>query len=135
MEGIMRPRKIRILIIDDEKDFCYFIKKNLELFGNYRVLIAIRGRKGIWMAKWHKPDLILLDILMPFLDGFGVLRRIKQSPKTLDIPVIMLTAKGDEEFKIKASSLYNEDYLVKPVEIGILKSKIEAILSKFNRPL
>lgn len=123
----------KILIIDDEKDFCYFIKKNLELFGNYKVFVAIRGRKGIWMAKWHRPDLIVLDIVMPFLDGFEVLRRIKQSPKTLGIPVIMLTAKGVEESKIKASSLYGEDYLTKPVEIGVLRSKIESILSKFNR--
>ena len=84
----------KILIIDDEKDFCYFLKANLQLISNYQVLISTKAKKGIKAARKEKPDLILLDILMPRIDGFEVLKRLKESEKTLHIPVIMLTAKN-----------------------------------------
>lgn len=115
----------KILIIDDEEDLTFFVKANLELAGDYEVLVATSGKEGIKAAVNHKPDIILLDIMMPNMDGYEVLTRIKKSPKTLRIPVIMLTAKGDVESKVKAASLYDEDYIVKPVQIEALKTKIE----------
>ena len=127
----MPSEKKKILIIDDEEDFCFFVRANLELLGNFKVLIANDGKKGIWVANFHKPDLILLDIMMPGIDGFEVLKRLKEGTKTLSIPVIMLTARSDEESRIKASGLYNEDYIVKPFEIGVLKSKVENTLARF----
>lgn len=125
----MPPRKNKILIIDDEKDFCFFIKANLQLIGNFDVIIATGGKKGIRTAHRHEPDLILLDILMPGIDGFEVLKRLKEHKKTRRTPIIMLTAREEDESKIKASRSFCEDYIVKPVEIKVLISKIEKVLS------
>lgn len=119
----------KILIIDDEEDFCYFAKKNLEAISNYAIIIANKGKKGIQIARKEKPDLILLDIMMPGIDGFEVLKRLKANEKTQNIPVIMLTAKDEDESKIKAAGLYCDDYIVKPVEKIVLKAKIHKVLS------
>ena len=119
----------KILIIDDEEDFCYFAKKNLEAISNYKIIVANKGKKGIQIARKEKPDLILLDIMMPGIDGFEVLKRLKANEKTQSISVIMLTAKDEDESKIKASGLYCEDYLVKPVEKLVLRAKIQKVLS------
>lgn len=120
----------KILIIDDEEDMCFFVKANLELSGKYKVNVSKNGREGIWVADSYQPDLILLDVMMPFLDGFEVLKKLKSNPKTISIPVIMLTAKDDDESKIKAASLYTEDYIVKPFTIEILKSRIDDTLAR-----
>lgn len=119
----------KILIIDDEEDFCFFVKKNLEAISNYEIITANKGKKGIQIARKEKPDLILLDIMMPGIDGFEVLKRLKANEKTQSISVIMLTAKDEDESKIKASGLYCEDYLVKPVEKLVLRAKIQKVLS------
>ena len=132
VDNIEISRKIRILIIDDDKDFCNFIKKNLQLLGNYKVIIAKGGNMGMWFSQchWHKPDLILLDIMMPGMDGYEILRRLKKDNKTVLIPIIMLTAKGDISSKIKAEGFYCDDYLTKPVETTVLMSAIEKVLAK-----
>ena len=119
----------KIFVIDDEEDFAYFVKANLELVSNYEVIIFTKGKKGIKAAAKERPALILLDIMMPGMDGFEVLKRLKKSEKTMKIPVIMLTAKNEDESKIEAAGLYCEDYIVKPVEIRALNSKIHKILS------
>jgi two-component system alkaline phosphatase synthesis response regulator PhoP len=119
----------KIFVIDDEEDFAYFLKANLELISNYEVMIFTKGKKGIKAAAKEKPALILLDIMMPGMDGFEVLKRLKKNEKTMKIPVIMLTAKNEDESKIEAAGLYCEDYIVKPVEMRVLNSKIHKILS------
>jgi len=119
----------KILIIDDEEDFCFFIKANLQLISNYEILMAHRGKKGLKLASKEKPDLILCDIMMPGIDGFEVLKRLKENEETSHIPFIMLTAKNEDESKIKAAGLYCEDYIVKPVETKTLKAKIHRVLS------
>jgi len=124
----MKERKI--LIIDDEEDLTFFVKANLELVGNYEVIIATSGKEGIAIAATSDVDVILLDIMMPKMDGFEVLEKIKKARGTLSIPVIMLTAKDDIDSKIKAAGLYDEDYIVKPVKIEILKIKIEEALKR-----
>lgn len=121
-------RKARILMIDDEKDLGFFVKANLELVGDYEVLIATSGKEGLRSASWHKPDVILLDIMMPGMDGFEVLKKLKTDTKTESIPVIMLTAKTDDESKITAAGLYGDDYLIKPVEFKTLKARIDSAL-------
>lgn len=119
----------KILIIDDEKDFAYFIKENLQLISNYTVITASRGKKGIRAALKENPDLILLDVMMPGVDGFEVLKRLKTNEKTYHIPVIMLTAKSDDESKLRSSGLYADDYIIKPVETKNLRTRIRKILS------
>lgn len=122
--------KKKILIIDDEEDLTFFVKANLELVGDYEVIIATSGKEGVAIASSQNVDLILLDIMMPKMDGFEVLEKIKESRRTLAIPVIMLTAKGDIDSKLKAAGLYDEDYIVKPVQVEILKIKIEEALKR-----
>lgn len=119
----------KILIIDDEKDFAYFAKANLQLLSTYEVIVVNRGKKGIKTALKEQPDLILLDIMMPGIDGYEVLKRLKDNEKTYHIPVIMLTAKNEDESKLKASGLYADDYIVKPVETKELKARIHKLLS------
>ncbi|MCQ9205032.1 MAG: response regulator [Omnitrophica bacterium] len=119
--------KRKILIIDDEEYFGKLAKKNLELLGNLEVDTTTDGIEGINLAKEKKPDLILLDIMMPGIDGFEVLKRLKADSETVKIPVIMLSAKEDEESKIKAAQLYDELYLTKPIESEKLKAKIESV--------
>ena len=125
--------KKRILIIDDEEDFCRLVKMNLEAMGGFEVTIATNGETGIDLAKKIAPGLILLDILMPGMDGFEVLKRLKESGcNTTRIPVVMLSAKTDVVSKRKAMQLCNEGYIKKPVEPLDLKVKIEKVL-KSNR--
>lgn len=119
-----------ILIIDDEEDFCQLVKRNLELIGDFKVEMATSGEKGIELAKKQKPDLILLDAMMPGMDGFKVLEKLKSDIYTIAVPVIMLTARGDETFKIKAARLCSEAYIIKPIEALELKTKIDEVLRK-----
>lgn len=120
----------KILVIDDEKDLCFFLKANLESDGQYNVIVATEGKAGLHAARHHAPDLILLDVVMPGMDGLEVLKRLKEDEKTMAIPVVMLTGMGDEEVRLKALGYFNDDYIVKPVSLGFLKSRIQDILMK-----
>jgi len=120
----------KILIIDDEDDFCNIVKENLELRGSYEVYTTTSGKEGLKLAKKVKPDLILLDIRMPEMDGFQVLERLKKEKDTMVIPVIMLSALDDDSSKVKGSQLYNEMYLTKPIKIVDLISSIEEVLKR-----
>jgi len=122
----------KILIIDDDKDFCYVIKRRLSDLGGYKVLIAKGNNMGRWISRcrWHKPDLILLDIMIPQVDGFEILKRLKQDSVTSAIPVIILSAKTDQESKKRAETLGCEDYILKPVEAEVLLVRIEKVLEK-----
>jgi DNA-binding response OmpR family regulator len=122
----MNKNRKTILIIDDEEDFSFFTKKNLER-NNYQVLAASEGESGLRAAFDAKPDLILLDIMMPGIDGFEVLKRLKADQATAHIPVIMLTGKDDEVSKERAAALDDADYLVKPIVIEELHEKIEGV--------
>jgi len=123
----------KILLIDDEKDFCFFVKQNLEATGEFAVLCANDPLEGIKFARRESPDLILLDIHMPRKDGFGVLEAIKENSKTLSIPVVMLTAVEGDDAKIKCSRLYSEDYINKPISYEKLGEKIDTVLARFPR--
>jgi DNA-binding response OmpR family regulator len=124
---------IRILMIDDEVDLCRLVKSNMESMGNFNVDFTLNGKEGIELAKKIRPDLIILDIFIPRMDGFAVLKTLKEDIKTMGIPVVMLTALGDEANKIKASGLYDEDYIVKPIEAQTLITKIEEVLRRMGK--
>jgi len=125
----MLDRKRLVLLIDDEQDFIFFVKRNLELNG-FRAVVAHNGSRGLRLAQSIHPDIILLDIRMPGLDGFEVLRKLKENDKTVSIPVIMLTALGDDDSKIKAAGLYDDDFIVKPAETAAIQSRIENTLCR-----
>lgn len=121
-------RKKVVLLVDDEKEFCNLIKLRLQATGTISVITAYSGRAGLRKAKTKKPDLILLDIKMPDINGIEVLKLLKKDEVTNFIPVILLTALDDDELKKEAVKLYNEDYMVKPVKLLELQKKIEKIL-------
>lgn len=123
-------QKHQILIIDDEEEFSGLIKYHLERIGSFEVYTASDGKSGIALAKRIKPDLILLDILMPGIDGFEVLKKLKSDTQTVKIPVIMFSAVSDVRAKVKASQLFDEEYITKPVDIQVLKEKMEKVLSR-----
>ncbi len=125
----MDDRK-RILIVDDEEDFCSLVKTGLEARDEYKVSMATGGKHGLEIARIERPDLILLDITMPEMDGFTVLERLKKDRHTMSIPVVMLTARDDIEFKQRAAALFDEGYLVKPVEIAVLRTTIQEVLRR-----
>lgn len=120
----------KVLVVDDEKDFTFFVKANLELGGEYSVVVTHNGKDGIKAAERDNPEVILLDIMMPGLSGLDTLKILKENEKTFQIPVIMLTAKGDEESRMMAATMFNEEYIVKPVEIDVLKAKIKSVLAR-----
>ena len=120
-------RKTKVLIVDDEIDFTHFLKLNLENTGRYKVFTASNGRDGVKAAQRKKPDILLLDIMMPGMDGFEVLEQIKGSVKTFEIPVIMLTAVDNSECRSEAQGNFAGEYLVKPVPLDRLMSAIDRV--------
>ena len=104
-----------ILIIEDEAEFAALLKMRLEA-NKFHVTIASNGEKGLQQIKASVPNLILLDVMMPGIDGYEVLRRLRREPATRHTPIIMLTAKGESKSIFKAQDLGATDYLIKPCE-------------------
>jgi len=121
--------KARILLIDDEKGLVDTIKQFLEI-REYSVTAAYDGRSGLETAKREKPDLIVLDIKMPGMDGRDVLSALKRDDSTKDIPVLMLTAKTEQSDRDCAMELGAYEYLAKPYDSSLLLHQIENILRK-----
>jgi len=91
-EGKIMVEKKRILLVDDEEDYCYFMSRNLEATGEFSVIVAHEGQVGIDLARKERPDLILLDIILPGLSGTDVASALLSDPETRRIPIIFLTA-------------------------------------------
>lgn len=119
----------RILIVDDEPRMIGFIRMNLELEG-HQVLEANSGLEALEAVRTQLPDAILLDVMMPDLDGFETLRMLREFS---NIPVIMLTAKGDENDKVYGLELGADDYVTKPFGPRELSSRIKAVLRRFEQ--
>jgi len=120
---------VRILYVEDNEDNIYVIKNRLGRAG-FTVLVATDGEQGVSMAAAERPDLILMDLRLPVLDGWEATRRIKAQPETRDIPVIALTAHamtGDREKALEAGC---DDFDTKPVEMPRLLEKIRALAPK-----
>lgn len=125
------PREAkRILVVDDEPRMIGFIRMNLELEG-YQVLEAHDGLKALEMVRTQLPDLVLLDVMMPGLDGFETLRMLREFS---NVPVIMLTAKGEEEDKVRGLELGADDYVTKPFGSRELSSRVRAVLRRAEMP-
>lgn len=116
----------KILVIDDEKDLCWFIKLNLEEDKQYEVIVANSGIEGIKKAKKESPDLILLDILMPNMEGSEVAEKLANYSQTKDIPIIFLTAIVRREEAER--TIGGKRFIAKPVETEKLKASIEEVL-------
>jgi DNA-binding response OmpR family regulator len=122
----MSPKKV--LIIDDELDLVETIRFPLELEG-FQVLAAYNGEEGLSQARSENPDLILLDLMLPKLDGYKVCRLLKFDERYKHIPIFMLTAKTQEKDKILGKETGADEYLTKPFDIDELIAKIKSNLS------
>ena len=119
-------RDRKILVVDDEERMVRFIHLNLEHDG-FRVIEAFNGNQAINKARSNLPDLVLLDVMMPDLDGFEVLRVLRE---VSTVPVIMLTAKGEEEDRVRGLELGADDYITKPFSPRELVSRVRAVLRR-----
>lgn len=124
---------MRILYVEDNEDNIYVIKNRLGRAG-YTVLVATDGEQGVTMAAAERPDLILMDLRLPVLDGWEATRRIKAQPDTRHIPIIALTAHAMTGDREKALAAGCDDFDTKPVELPRLLEKLRALLPKKETP-
>jgi two-component system alkaline phosphatase synthesis response regulator PhoP len=119
----------KILIVDDEIDVLEFIAYNLQREG-YRTTIAKDGLEAIRLARQEKPDLIVLDVMMPSLDGFSAAEHLRNLPELRNTLVVFLTARNDEESELKGFHVGADDYITKPIKPKLLVSRIKALLRR-----
>ncbi len=122
-----------ILVIDDEKDILKLLQYNLEKEG-YQVLQAKTGEEGLDAARAKKPDLVLLDLMLPGIDGLEVCKVLRADPGTRHIPVIMLTAKGSEIDQVVGLEIGAVDYIPKPFSVKVLLARLKNALRRAMSP-
>jgi two-component system phosphate regulon response regulator PhoB len=123
----------KILIVEDERDIADLVGFNLERAG-YQVLKAHDGITGAEMAIHQRPDLVILDLMLPGKDGFGVFKEIRRDSRSRDIPVIMLTARAQTEDRIQGLEAGADDYLTKPFSPKELMLRVQAVLKRSDGP-
>ena len=123
--------KQTILVVDDERDLLDLIEYNLKKEG-FKVLKAENGEEGINKAKEHRPDLILLDIMMPKMDGLEAVEIMRKDEDLKKTPIIFLTARSDEKTEIDGLNKGGDDYITKPISTTKLVSRIKAVLRRFD---
>jgi two-component system alkaline phosphatase synthesis response regulator PhoP len=121
--------KQKILVVDDEEDILELLKFNLTREG-YDVASASTGEEALSVAQAESPDLILLDLMLPGIDGLDVARRLKGDPPTKKIPIVMLTAKGEESDIVTGLELGADDYITKPFSRKVLVARLRAVLRR-----
>ncbi|HEY4712555.1 MAG TPA: response regulator [Dehalococcoidia bacterium] len=119
----------KVLIIEDDPSFsravCHIVEKE-----GYSVITASNGITGLRMAKEDKPDLLILDVMLPGVDGFEICSRLRNEPQTTKLPIIMLSAKGQEADKTTGLKVGADVYLTKPVDRAVLLEKLTSLLAK-----
>jgi DNA-binding response OmpR family regulator len=118
--------KVKILIVDDEPNIVQTLQDRLEM-NEYDVVTACNGKEGLERAVEHKPDIILLDVIMPLMDGHEMLEALRNQPGCDEMSVIMLTARSQTQDIARANACGIEDYIVKPFDLSELLEKIEVI--------
>lgn len=126
-------RKETILVVDDEEDILELVRYNLQREG-YQVAAAVSGEKALKMARQQPPDLIVLDLMLPGMDGLDVARHLKNDARCRQVPIVMLTAKGEEADVVTGLELGAEDYVTKPFSPRILLARIKAVLRRRGEP-
>ena len=120
-----------VLVVDDEQDLLDLIEYNLKKEG-FSVLTAVDGESSIQIAREHKPDLVLLDIMMPKMDGLEVCDKMRSDADLMHTPIIMLTARGDEKTEVEGLDTGADDYITKPISTKKLLSRIRAVLRRYQ---
>ena len=132
LKGKNAMAKERILVVDDEEDILELLKYNLNREG-YKVVSASSGEKCLQKAASEKPDLIVLDLMLPGIDGLEVTKILKSDSNTLHIPIIMLTAKGEEADIVAGLELGADDYVTKPFSPRILIARVRAVIRRKDK--
>ena len=125
--------KARVLVIDDEEDILELVRYHLDRDG-YGVVCAATGEDALKMATSQAFQLIVLDLMLPAMDGLEVTRRLKANPDTAGVPIVMLTAKGEESDIVAGLELGADDYITKPFSPQVLLARIRAVLRRLSRP-
>jgi two-component system alkaline phosphatase synthesis response regulator PhoP len=118
-----------ILVVEDEEDILELVRYNLNKEG-YRVTGVLSGEEGLQAARSHPPDLIILDLMLPGTDGLTVCRELKQDARTRDLPIVILTAKGEEPDIVAGLELGADDYITKPFSPRVLLARLRAVLRR-----
>jgi two-component system phosphate regulon response regulator PhoB len=121
--------KERILIVDDEEDILELVRYNLNREG-YQTVCAVTGEQALQIVQTDKVDLVLLDLMLPGINGLEVAKSIKRNPQKMSIPIIMLTARGEETDIVTGLELGADDYMTKPFSPKILMARIKAVFRK-----
>jgi two-component system alkaline phosphatase synthesis response regulator PhoP len=127
----MENSEIKILLVDDEPDILEFLGYNLEREG-FRVFTAKNGEKAVKMAREHKPHLIILDVMMPVMDGMEACAEIRKSPDLSETLIAFLTARGEDYSQIAGFSAGADDYITKPIKPKLFVSRIQALLRRIK---
>jgi len=123
------PEKKKIAVIDDEETLCGLIKLNLESTGRFEVMTASDPREGIKMVRSFRPDMILLDLMMPYMEGSEVAEKFMEFPETKDIPIVFLTALAERSrVEANAGNIAGREFLAKPITTSELVRKIDMVL-------
>ena len=125
------PKQKKILVVDDERHIVRLVQVNLERQG-YQVVSAFDGREALKKVESERPDLIVLDVMMPHMDGFEVLKRLKSEDKTKDIPVVMLTAKAQDADVFRGWASGVDCYLTKPFNPIELLTFVKRIFESYD---
>lgn len=119
----------KILVVDDNRDNLDILTRRLERMGSFEILLASNGKEAVEMAAWARPDLVLMDLKMPVMDGYEATRAIRRTDWGKDMPVIAVTAYATREHREKALSAGCSDFIPKPiVDYSIVGKKIRALL-------
>jgi len=122
----MPAKKTTILVADDELKLLRLVTRNLELDG-YATLAATDGQEALALVETHDPELLVLDVMMPKMDGFTVTQRVREFSS---VPIIIMTARGDDQDKIRGLDLGADDYLTKPFSVDELLARVRAVLRR-----
>jgi len=122
----------KILVVEDEKDILHLLKLYLDKEG-FRTLTATTGTDGLKSAMQNKPDLIVLDLMLPEIDGLEVCKRLRSAPETAMVPIIMLTAKAEESDTVIGLELGADDYVTKPFSPKALVARVKALFRRLDR--
>ncbi len=132
MKTVTVPRRGRVLVVEDERDVVELIRYHLATAG-YDVVVAPTGTDALKLVREAQPDIVLLDLIVPHLNGWEVCRRLKQDPETREIPVIMVTGRVEEGDKVLGFEVGADDYVTKPFSPRELLARIQAV-SRRGRP-
>ena len=125
--------KNKILIVEDEASLVEVLSYNLQREG-YEVAVAKEGHEGLRKAQMQLPDLIILDLMLPGMNGLDICRELRSSPRTANISILMLTAKGEETDQVVGFAVGADDYVTKPFSVKVLLQRIQVLLRRSTEP-